>query len=52
MTLNEYILTTSACGIEKYQLLSIDMTKDSYKGRYRSGLKSIVVPDSSLFYIE
>ena len=47
MTLNEFKLLTSTCSNEKYQPLTIDMTKDKYQGRYRLGLKSIFVPNSS-----
>ena len=32
-----------------YQLLTINMTKDQYRGRYRLGLNSIFVPNSSPF---
>ena len=49
MTLNEVKLLTSTCWNEKYQPLTIDMTKDKYTGRYRLGLNSIFVPDSSPF---
>ena len=49
MTLNEFKLLTSTCWNEKYQPLTIDMTKDIYQGRYRLGLNSIFVPDSSPF---
>ena len=49
MTLNEFNNLTSICWNEKYQPLTIDMTKDNYTGRYRSGLNSIFVPDSSVF---
>ena len=49
MTLNEFIFLTSACWNEKYQPVTIDMTKGRYQGRYRLGLKSIFVPDSSPF---
>ena len=35
MTLNEFKLLTSTCWNEKYQPLTIDMTKDKYQGRYR-----------------
>ena len=49
MTLNEFKLLTSICWNEKYQPLTIDMTKDKYMGRYRLGLDSIFVPDSSPF---
>ena len=47
MTLNEYNLLTSACWNEKYQPLTIDMTKDRYQGCYRLGLNIIFVHDSS-----
>ena len=49
MLLNEFILLTSTCWIEKYQPLAIDMTKDKFFGRYRLGLNSLFVPDSSSF---
>ena len=49
MTLNEFKLLTSTCWNEKYQPLTIDMTKDKYTGRYRLGLNSIFVPNSSPF---
>ena len=49
MTLNEFKLLTSTCWNEKYQPLTIDMTKDKYTGRYRLGLNSIFVPDTSPF---
>ena len=49
MTLNEFRLLTSTCWNEKYQPLTIDMTKDKYTGRYRLGLNSKFVPDSSPF---
>ena len=49
MTLNEFKLLTSTCWNEKYQPLTIDMTKDKYQGRYRLGLNSIFVPNSSPF---
>ena len=49
MTLNEFKLSTSTCWNEKYQSLTIDMTKDKYTGRYRLGLNSIFVPDTTLF---
>ena len=49
MTLNEFKLLTSIFWNEKYQPLTIDMTKDNYQGRYRLGLKSIFVPNTSLF---
>ena len=49
MTLNEFKLLTSICWYEKYQPLTIDMTKDKYTGRYRLGLNSIFVPDTNPF---
>ena len=49
MTLSEFKLLTSTCWNEKYQPLTIDMTKDKYQGRYRLGLNSIFVPDSNPF---
>ena len=49
MTLNEFKLLTSTCWNEKYQPLTIDMTKDKYQGRYRLGLNSIFAPNSSPF---
>ena len=52
MNLNEFKYLTSTCWNEKYQPLTIDMTKDRYKDRYRSGLNSIFVPNSSPFYFQ
>ena len=49
MNLNEFKLLTSTCWNEKFQPLTIDMTKDKYTGRYRLGLNSIFVPDSPPF---
>ena len=49
MTLNEYIFLISTCWDKKYQPLTIDMTKDKKTGRYRLGLNSIFVPESSPF---
>ena len=49
MTLKEFKLLTTNCWIEKYQLLTIDMSKDKYQGRYRLGLNSLFVPNSSPF---
>ena len=37
MTLKEIILLTSTCWTEKYQPLTIDMTKVKYCGCYRLG---------------
>ena len=49
MILNEFKFLTSTCSNEKYQTLTIDMTKDKYTGLHRLGLNSIFVPDSSSF---
>ena len=49
MILNEFKLLTSTCWNEKYQPLTIGMTKDKYQGCYRLGLNSISVPNSSPF---
>ena len=49
MTLNEFKYLTSTCWNKNYQSLTIDMTKDKFTGRYRLGLNSIFVPDSSPF---
>ena len=49
MTLNEFKLLNSTCWNEKYHFLTIDMTKDNYIGRYRLGITSILVPDTTLF---
>ena len=49
MAPNEFKLLTSTCWNKNYQPLTIDMTKDKYTGRYRLGLISIFVPDSSPF---
>ena len=49
MTIHEFNLLTNTCWNEKYKPLTIDLTKDKYTGRYRLGLNSIFVPDSSPF---
>ena len=49
MTLNEFKLLTSTCWNKNYQPLTIDMTKNKYTGRYRLGLNSLFVPDTSPF---
>ena len=49
MTLNEFKLLTSTCWNKCFQPLTIDMTKDKFTGRYRLGLNSIFVPNSSPF---
>ena len=48
-TLDEFKYLTSTCYNKKYQHLTIDMTKDKHTGRYRLGLNSIFVPQSSPF---
>ena len=47
MTLNEFKYLTSTFWIEKYQTLTIYMTKNRYQGRYRLGLNLIFIRDSS-----
>ena len=49
MTLDEFKYLTSTCWNQNYQPLTIDMTKDKYQGRYRLGLNSTFVPNSSPF---
>ena len=49
LSLDEFKYLTSTCWNEKYQPLTIDMIKDNYTGRYRLGLNSIFVLDSSPF---
>ena len=49
MTLSEFKLLTSTCWNEKYQPLTIDLTKDKYTGCYRLGLISIFAPNTTLF---
>ena len=49
MTLDELKYLTSTCWNQNYIPLTIDMTKDEYTGRYRLGLNSIFVPNSSPF---
>ena len=49
MTLSEFKYLTITCWNKSFQPLTIDMTKDKYTGRYRLGLNSIFVPDSSPF---
>ena len=49
MTLNELTYLTNTCWKETYQPLTFDVTIDRYQGRYRLGLNSIFVPDSSVF---
>ena len=50
-SLNEFKFLTSTCWREKYQPLTIDLTKDKCTVRYRLGLNSIFVPDSTPFKI-
>ena len=47
MTLDEFKYLNSTCWSQIYQPLTTDMTKDKYQGRYRLGLNSIFVPNSS-----
>ena len=49
MSLDEFKYLTSTCWNEKYQPLTIDMTIEKYQGRYRLGLKSIFVPNTTHF---
>ena len=49
MILNGFNFLTNTCCIEKYQPLTNDMTKDNNTGRYRLGLNSLFVSDSSPF---
>ena len=49
MTFDEFKFLTSTCCTEKFQPLTNDMTEDKNRGRYRLGLISIFVPDSSPF---
>ena len=49
MTLDEFKYLTSTCWNKNYQPLTIDMTKDKYTGRYRLGINSIFVPDTTPF---
>ena len=49
MTLVEFKYLTSTCWNEKYQPFTIDMTKDCYQGRFRLGLITIFVPNTSPF---
>ena len=48
MTLDAYKKLTSTCWNEQYQPLTIDMTEDKDKGRYRLKLNSIFIPDTTL----
>ena len=49
MILDEFKYKNITCWNEQYMLLTIDMTKDKNIGRYRLGLNSVFVPDSSPF---
>ena len=49
MTLYGFKSLISICWNERYKPLTIDMTKDKYQGRYRLGLNSIFVPNTSPF---
>ena len=49
MTLDKFKYLTSTTLNENYQPITIDMTKDKYTGRYRLGLNSIFVPNTSPF---
>ena len=48
MSLNE-IKNLTTCWDKKYQTFTIDISKGKYTGRYRLGLQSKFVPDSSPF---
>ena len=49
MTIDEFKYLTSTCWNQKYQPLTIDMTKDKYQGCYRLGLNSMFVPNTTPF---
>ena len=49
MTFNDFTYPTSTCWNEKFQPLTIDMTNVKYTVRYRLGLNSLVIPNSSAF---
>ena len=49
MTLDEFQYLTSTCWNEKYRPVTIDITKDKYTGRYRLGINSIFVPNTTPF---
>ena len=49
MILHEFKLLTTTCWNEKYQLLTIYMTKDKFCGRQRLALNSKFVPNGSPF---
>ena len=49
MKLIEFKYLISTCSDKKYQSVTIGMVRDKYTSRYRLGLNSIFVPDSSPF---
>ena len=49
ITLIEFKKLTSLCWNEKYQNLSIGITKDEYTGRYRLGIYSNFIPETNAF---
>ena len=49
MTIDEFKYSTSTCCKEKYQPLIIDKTIDCYQVRYRLGLISEFVPNTTPF---
>ena len=49
LTRNEFKYVTGTCWKKIYQPATIDMTKHKYTGRYRLGLNSIYVPNTSTF---
>ena len=49
MNIAEFKELCSICWKTKYQPLTIDMSKDLYQGKYRLGLTSVFIPESSPF---
>ena len=49
LILDEFKYLTSTCWNQFYKTLTIDMTKEKNTGRYRLGLTSTFVPNSSPF---
>ena len=49
MTLDKFKYLNSICWNEKYQAITIDMTKDENTGHYRLGLYCPVIPNKSRF---
>ena len=49
MNLNKFKYLSGTCWNQNYQPLTIDMTRDRYQGRYRLGLNSIFVANTSPF---